>query len=184
MERGEMQRPYEILHSLREKQKQGGHALYFTTIEITLELWEKMISTQRLPLPGFTNSLLLKQLRVDIPAHENDDRLQDWEVDCEFFPCDAEYSLRINNGGEINGEKWGLCLDRSTLCALRKTSALLCGIDLTIWVYIDDDTGLHSLAVSKFWSSDRLEVLLARLAPSPATSSDDQAGFGEGSHAA
>lgn len=152
---------YKVLESLLSKR----NAVCITTIEITLELWEKMINTQRLSVTGEAKDLLLKQLRSFSPnEHGQNQGLQKWEVDCAFFPSTARCSLLINNAGE-NGD-WGLWFDRTTLCDLRRAEALLCGIDLTLWVYKVDDE-LNCVAWSEYWSEVRLEVLVDLLAPSP-----------------
>lgn len=138
---------------------------YVGTIKITLELWERMMFNQRLPVTGDTKKFLLDEIRAEVLDFEGDG-MQNWFVDCQFFPSTTKHPFWINNAGE-NGE-WGLWFDHVTLCELRSLNALLCGIDLTLWVYWENDgRRLHCLAWSEFWSDDHLQDLVALLASSP-----------------
>lgn len=140
-------------------------AVYITTFEITFDLWEEMADTSWLALTGNDKKVLLEQVRRSVPKEgDQNQRPEVWYLECKFYPSCITHSFWVRNAVE-NGE-WGLLFDQISLCDLRKQNVLRCGIDLALWVYRDGPS-IYGLAWSDYWTGDRLQDLVAQLAPSP-----------------
>lgn len=96
-----VQPDHEILQALLGKKLPA----YVGTIKITLELWERMMRNQRLTVTGDTKKVLLDEIH-GVALDFEGEGLQNWSVDCWFFPSTTRHPLWINNAGE-NGE-WGV----------------------------------------------------------------------------